>query len=403
MTGKGWDDWQAGKNISESVSHLLSEELHTDVTFTFPGSPLLVKGHKLLLAARSSVFERMFYGSLPEKGEKVEIIDVEPEIFQVFIKYLYTDNRKLITDENAPGLIYIAEKYQMSNLRHLSECMCYQGIDERNCLEKLDHAVRSGNTDLADGYLTDVCALGTELRDTPTRLNILLGTLEMIVGCEFIGMSELDLFRMSNDWAVRECGDMGYPVTAECKRELLSNVFSLIRFPLLTPDELARFVLPTGYLTIDEERLFLRHQCGVKHLTIPFDSRVRTGLKVDYDNSGNTVIIHCFRPRWQILGLVVKHNVALNISCKAEGAIIYGEYCCSFITGKSYICIPEIKRRRIQLTIRAMGGSPVLDSSTCPRIATDFCPEQVAPVDLGADIPCTGIIYSLGKAYITNP
>ena len=58
--------------------------LPTDVQFVFKGEynlPKKVKAHKLILSIASDVFEREFYGSMKEDGDKITIEDAEQEVF----------------------------------------------------------------------------------------------------------------------------------------------------------------------------------------------------------------------------------------------------------------------------------------------------------------------------------
>src|SRR5699024_6423095 len=49
------------------------------------------QGHKAIFAAQSPVFDRMFTIDLEEKKlNRVEIIDIKPEVFKEFIKFIYT-------------------------------------------------------------------------------------------------------------------------------------------------------------------------------------------------------------------------------------------------------------------------------------------------------------------------
>lgn len=48
--------------------------------------------HKAILAARSPVFEAMFASDLEEaKQNRVEITDIEPEVFELLLRYIYSD------------------------------------------------------------------------------------------------------------------------------------------------------------------------------------------------------------------------------------------------------------------------------------------------------------------------
>lgn len=48
-----------------------------------------VPAHKYVLATSSSVFFAMFYGSLAEKKEEIEIPDVEPSAFITMLRLVF--------------------------------------------------------------------------------------------------------------------------------------------------------------------------------------------------------------------------------------------------------------------------------------------------------------------------
>jgi len=76
--------------ISSSFLSFFEAERCTDITFKLKGT--LIKAHSQVLAARSEVFERQFFGGLQESVSKEVLIeDVEPKVFKGFLKFLYTD------------------------------------------------------------------------------------------------------------------------------------------------------------------------------------------------------------------------------------------------------------------------------------------------------------------------
>ena len=76
------------RSLPESLNHLRLNSIRTDVKFVFPLEPSSppLEAHRFLLAARSTVFETMFYGSMPE-GEEVRIDDTEREIYDNMLRY----------------------------------------------------------------------------------------------------------------------------------------------------------------------------------------------------------------------------------------------------------------------------------------------------------------------------
>ena len=82
----GDKDWQLRKTPTECIKHALNNELYTDIEFTVGKEKEVVKAHKFILATCSPVFEKMFFGSLPESTSPITITDVEPEAFRNLLR-----------------------------------------------------------------------------------------------------------------------------------------------------------------------------------------------------------------------------------------------------------------------------------------------------------------------------
>lgn len=72
--------WQVGKSLTECLEHMLTYEISTDVTFHIMGSSANEKStrlsaHKLILCARSPVFEAMLSEHFAEGHGEVTIVD----------------------------------------------------------------------------------------------------------------------------------------------------------------------------------------------------------------------------------------------------------------------------------------------------------------------------------------
>ena len=107
-------------------------------TFCSPNSELpqdiffLVKGgdgkcskfgaHRVLLAAISPVFRRMFFGPMAETKEEMEVKDTSPEAFRAMINYIYTRHPHDVLDEiGCPEtlleLFALADMYDIPKLK----------------------------------------------------------------------------------------------------------------------------------------------------------------------------------------------------------------------------------------------------------------------------------------------
>ena len=81
--------WQCGKSLNQCFSHILWNELMSDVTFNFKqygGVPLTISAHKLVLSTRSPVFEAMFRGDFLESSKSVDITDVGIASFKAMLR-----------------------------------------------------------------------------------------------------------------------------------------------------------------------------------------------------------------------------------------------------------------------------------------------------------------------------
>ena len=84
--------WQVGKSLTQCLSHMLQNEITTDVTFLVASQDSTkpttrISAHKFMLRARSPVFEVMFGRAYVESSSNdVEIIDSEPEHFRDMLR-----------------------------------------------------------------------------------------------------------------------------------------------------------------------------------------------------------------------------------------------------------------------------------------------------------------------------
>lgn len=115
------EDWQNNLyEIKDRGKHLLSTEKWSDCRFLVGTEPnqRMISGHKLILAMASPVFERMFYGNLPENDDNSPIVipDVQPDAFQTMLQYIYSDRININSFDKACELCYVAKKYMLPHV-----------------------------------------------------------------------------------------------------------------------------------------------------------------------------------------------------------------------------------------------------------------------------------------------
>ena len=98
--------------LSEKLGKLFEDQRFTDVTLAVGAREF--QAHKALLAARSPVFEAMFAHEMEErKHNRVEIMDVEPEVLHEMLRFIYTGKSDHL-NKMADDLLAAADKVSIS-------------------------------------------------------------------------------------------------------------------------------------------------------------------------------------------------------------------------------------------------------------------------------------------------
>ena len=106
------------------------------------------QAHKLILAARSPVFAAMFQHDMKEAAlNRVDIVDIEPGIFQAVLRFIYTDQVDL-TEGNAEDLLAAANRYNLDLLKWKCEKALFQHLKTKNCCRLLGLADLHGAINL---------------------------------------------------------------------------------------------------------------------------------------------------------------------------------------------------------------------------------------------------------------
>lgn len=76
--------------LPADLGRLLETKQGADIEFEVCGQ--IFAAHKLVLAARSSVFNDDFFGPVKEEDTNyIRISDIRPEAFKSLLRYMYTD------------------------------------------------------------------------------------------------------------------------------------------------------------------------------------------------------------------------------------------------------------------------------------------------------------------------
>jgi len=131
-------------NSSDANSHRVAAQMNTS-QFLFSPTVSDIKiycgdkeypAHRIILANKSSVFLAMFSTKMEENiTGKLTIGDATPGVVEEFLRFIYTGSVKIM-EENAPGIFSMAVKYDVKDLKTISENYLLRSVSIVNVLER---------------------------------------------------------------------------------------------------------------------------------------------------------------------------------------------------------------------------------------------------------------------------
>ncbi|EDW66045.1 uncharacterized protein [Drosophila virilis] len=191
-------DWQNSlTEIKDRGQYLLHSEKWADCRFLVgtPPNQRIIAGHKLLLAMASPVFERMFFGNLPDKTDPIIIPDVQPEAFEAMLEYIYTDRITIGSFDKACELCYVAKKYMLPHVVTRCTHFLWADLSPKNACRAYEFAKLFDEPRLMQSSMDLIAANTREVLSDPSFLDIEVSTLMAILDQHRLNIdSELDLF-----------------------------------------------------------------------------------------------------------------------------------------------------------------------------------------------------------------
>jgi len=123
------------EKLSTDFDFLLQSGQFSDVTIRCENN--LLSCHKIILGARSPVFNAMFIHNMTESQKKqVDIEDLDIETVKDMLKYMYAGKIDHL-NTRSPRLLEAADKYQLSELKEICEEVLCDSLTVDTCLECL--------------------------------------------------------------------------------------------------------------------------------------------------------------------------------------------------------------------------------------------------------------------------
>ena len=317
-------DWQSTKKtVLERSRHMFNNPFMSDIKFSCEDSDKKFFAHKYVLATSSAVFYAMFYGELAEKNSVVHLGDTNEESLQEFLRYLYTDECNLSTD-NAMFVLYLAKKYIVPSLAEKCTEFLEANLGAENVFILLKQAVQFVEDELVRKCWDWIDLKTADVVASDAFTDVDKATLAQLVKRESLNVKEVDLFNAVLKWSEAECSRKGIEANPKNKRVVLGNTSYQIRFSSMTPHEFAHNASQSGILTPEEMVLFYDKFNGVERASKVWNLSER-GAKEDvllrYCRFGCYKFMLKFGPN-----LTTEHSVCISFSkaVKIHGVRLLG-------------------------------------------------------------------------------
>lgn len=222
--------------VSQFIEKMYLNPEISDVNFIFDKGEQKLPSHKVIMAAGSPVFQKMFFGSLKEKGD-VCITDVSIESFKEFLQFFYLQ-KVTLTMEKIEEVAYLADKYDMMDC--VTSCASF--LKENLTLDKMcwgyQLAIVLKISDLMAFCEERISIHIKTVFDSESFKRCGETTLKHILEMETLLCYETDVFKACLVWSKFACEKNGMDQNnGENLRFQLGECFDLIRFGAMKIEE----------------------------------------------------------------------------------------------------------------------------------------------------------------------
>jgi hypothetical protein len=175
------------------------------------------------------------------------------------------------------GTLYGAKKYGIQGLSQACVNFLRVSLTRRNACLIFSQAQMFDESELEQQCLRLIERHSKDVLDSVSFRDIPAAGLRTILQSDRLGVREIFVFRACLRWAESECKRQRLPATKENRRQVLAEVYTSIRFPLITSEEVVEEVVPSGVLTPDELVQLFSFLCAKvgKQPELPFSAKSR--------------------------------------------------------------------------------------------------------------------------------
>ena len=237
---------------------LLSSEELADIHFLvgLNDRQLRIPAHRLVLAVGSPVLREL----VVDRKSEVVLEDVEPHVFLEILRYLYCDAIH-VNKRNAIQILSNAKRFQIDSLARQTNQWIKTNLSETTCLS-IWLSSRSSQDKHQDKHFESISLKFIEkyaekvfLSSDLLRADI--NSLQELLQNDLLRVSELNIFIGVMRWAKNTCLRSGLCPTRANVRHVLRDLLPLVRFPLMTEEDIRGRVQSEGVLEDDVLRALL--------------------------------------------------------------------------------------------------------------------------------------------------
>ncbi|XP_061194748.1 BTB/POZ domain-containing protein 6-like [Saccostrea echinata] len=314
------NNWQAGKKVLECNKYMLTNQIQCDVTFKVGAEEKDVRAHRYVLGSRSSVFYAMLFGSLSDNANDIIVPDIEHNIFQVLLRFLYYEETN-INEDTVLGILYAAEKYGVTNLKDICNSYLENHIGEESVCTIMENAKLFNLNDLLTkciDFIVQSDATTKTVFESQDFLGLNRECFAALIQLDNLPVNEEFLYKSLVLWSHRNCEKEGRDVNnPENIRSMMGDLLYHVRFPLMS---LETFWMVAGdnILTYQEKNQISKFIFGLSvenKLLFPANQR-RKNISI-YRGTD-------YQPFWRFYGKIDALKFRVNKSVYMRGLILLG-------------------------------------------------------------------------------
>lgn len=244
------------------INELYLNTKGADVNFVFKDSDTRhiekIPAHKIILSLDSPVFDRMFFGSLQEKGD-VEIVDASAAAFKEFLQFFYLDEVTL----SVANIIYVTnlcKKYEMDEFLAPCEIAIQNSLTMDDMCWGYNIAQLMDQENLKRFCETKIKTCAAEIIKSESFLECDRKSLSKIMTLVSSDWHAVQRVIAYMEWSKTQCNRNNLDSSPKNLRNQLKNVFKKIPFGKLSIQQLSQHVATyKGFFTAKElEELFVQ-------------------------------------------------------------------------------------------------------------------------------------------------